>query len=73
MSQTLHGEKWAELTVNNKSKKITDANMIEQSTELKGYIYYVYKFGCGFIHYQTFIIMKLITLLTNLITQSSLT
>ena len=54
MNQTLSGEKWSELTVNNKWKQITDKDMVEKSTELKGYIQYVYKFGCAFIHLSDF-------------------
>jgi hypothetical protein len=54
MNQTLLGEKWSVLTANNKWRQITDKEMVEKSTELKGYIQYVYKFGCGFIHLSDF-------------------
>jgi hypothetical protein len=54
MSQTLSGEKWSVLTANNKWRSITDKEMVEKASELKGYIYYVYKFGCGFIHLSDF-------------------
>ncbi|MCB0479714.1 MAG: hypothetical protein KDC84_16215, partial [Crocinitomicaceae bacterium] len=39
---------------NNKLRQVTDREMVEKSSELKGYIYYVYKFGCGFIHLSNF-------------------
>jgi hypothetical protein len=54
MTQTLTGNKWTVLTVNNKSRQVTDREMVEKSSELKGYIYYVYMFGCGFIHLSNF-------------------
>ena len=54
ISQTLSGEKWSVLTSNNKLKQITDKEMVEKASELKGYIQYVYKFGCGFIHLSNF-------------------
>ncbi len=50
MQQTLNGQKWNEITVNGKLRTITDRDMVEKSSELKGYIHYVYKFGCAFIH-----------------------
>ena len=54
MNLTLSGEKWTALTHNNKLKQITDKDMVEKATELKGYVHYVYKFGCGFIHLSDF-------------------
>jgi hypothetical protein len=54
MNQTLIGCRWTILTVNNKTKPVTDREMVEKSSELKGYIHYVYKFGCGFIHLSNF-------------------
>lgn len=54
MHQTLSGEKWTVLTANNKMRQITDKEMVEKATELKGYVHYVYKFGCGFIHLSDF-------------------
>tara|TARA_R110002072_G_scaffold287067_1_gene452300 strand:+ start:3692 stop:4261 length:570 start_codon:yes stop_codon:yes gene_type:complete len=51
---TLSGEKWTELTRNNRWKKVTDRDMVDKASELKGYIHYVYKFGCGFIHLSDF-------------------
>ncbi|MCL7987389.1 hypothetical protein M8998_05485 [Sphingobacterium sp. lm-10] len=54
MNQTLLGEKWSILTPNNKIKYVTYRDMVEKSTELKGYIQYVYKFGCAFIHLSDF-------------------
>jgi len=54
MKQTLSGEKWTVLTTNNKWKQVTDNDMVEKANELKGYIHYVYKFGCGFIHLSDF-------------------
>ncbi len=54
MNQTLIGEKWQILTKNNKWRQITDRDMIEISIEVKGYIHYVYKFGCAFIHLSNF-------------------
>ncbi|MDX2361464.1 MAG: hypothetical protein QNK23_11710 [Crocinitomicaceae bacterium] len=50
MAQTLKGERWKVLTANNKWRPVTDRDMVEKSTEIKGYIQYVYKFGCAFIH-----------------------
>lgn len=54
MNQTLSGEKWTISTVNNKLKKVTDKDMVDKANELKGYVQYVYKFGCGFIHLSDF-------------------
>lgn len=54
MTQTLSGEKWTVLTVNNKWKQVTDRDMVDKANELKGYIHYVYKFGCRFIHLSDF-------------------
>lgn len=54
MNQTLNGEQWTELTANNKWHKITDRDMVNISMEIKGYIQYVYKFGCAFIHLSDF-------------------
>lgn len=54
MNQTLSGEKWTVLTPNNKWKQITDKDMVCKADELKGYVHYVYKFGCGFIHLSDF-------------------
>jgi hypothetical protein len=50
MNQTLSGDKWTVLTTNNKWKQVTDKDMVDKANELEGYIHYVYKFGCGFIH-----------------------
>jgi hypothetical protein len=54
MNLTLSGEKWTALTANGKLKQITDKDLVNKATELKGYIHYVYKFGCGFIHLSDF-------------------
>lgn len=54
MQQTLNGQKWNEVTINGKLKTVTDRDMVDKSSELKGYIQYVYKFGCGFIHLSDF-------------------
>jgi len=54
MSQTLSGEKWSVLTSNNKWKQITDKDLVSKADELIGYIHYVYRFGCGFIHLSDF-------------------
>lgn len=54
MQQTLSGEKWTTLTHNNKWKQVTDKDMVDKATELIGYVHYVYKFGCGFIHLSDF-------------------
>ena len=51
---TLSNEHWTELTRNNKWKKVFDRDMVNKASELKGYIHYVYKFGCGFIHLSNF-------------------
>jgi hypothetical protein len=54
IQQTLSGEKWTVLTPNNKWKQVTDKDMVEKADELCGYVRYVYKFGCGFIHLSNF-------------------
>jgi hypothetical protein len=54
IQQTLSGEKWTVLTPNNKWKQVTDKDMVNKANELMGYIQYVYKFGCGFIHLSDF-------------------
>ncbi len=50
MQLTLDGQKWTTLTANNKWRRITDSDMVLISNQVKGYISYVYKFGCAFIH-----------------------
>lgn len=50
MTLTINGKQWDEITVNGKLKKITDRDMVNFANVLYGYIEYVYKFGCGFIH-----------------------
>lgn len=50
MRQTLNGKKWTENTVNNKTRNVTDREMVELARQLKGYVQYAYKFGCAFIH-----------------------
>ena len=54
MNQTLNGEKWKVQTFNHKWKSVTDREMVEKATKLKGYIQYVYKFGCAYIHLSDF-------------------
>lgn len=54
IQQTLSGEKWTVLTSNNKWKQVTDKDMVDKASELRGYVHYVYKFGCGFIHLSDF-------------------
>lgn len=54
IQQTLSGEKWTILTRNNKWKQVTDRDMVDKANELMGYIHYVYKFGCSFIHLSDF-------------------
>lgn len=54
ITQTLSGEKWTVLTQNNKWKQVTDKDMVDKADELLGYVHYVYKFGCGFIHLSNF-------------------
>ncbi len=54
IQQTLSEEKWTVLTHNNKWKQVTDRDMVQKANELMGYIQYVYKFGCGFIHLSYF-------------------
>jgi hypothetical protein len=51
---TLSGEKWTVLTPNNKWKQVMDKDMVDKADELFGYVHYVYKFGCGFIHLSNF-------------------
>jgi hypothetical protein len=50
----MSGDKWSILTANNKLKQITDKDMVAKASDLKGYVRYVYKFGCGFIHLSDF-------------------
>jgi len=50
MQMTLDGEKWKVLNSNNKLVNVTDRNMVDLSSEVKGYVGYVYKFGCSFVH-----------------------
>lgn len=50
INQTLLGQKWRVLTHNGKWKIVTDRDMVDNANELIGYIHYVYRFGCGFIH-----------------------
>lgn len=50
MQLTINGEQWNEFTINGKVKKLIDRDMVNFATVLFGYIQYVYKFGCGFIH-----------------------
>lgn len=54
MQLTLSGEKWKVLTNNDKFRPVTDREMEEKASELHGYIHYVYKFGCRFIHLSDF-------------------
>lgn len=54
MQQTLSGEKWTVLTANNKWRQVTDKDMVDKASELLGYVHYVYKFGCSFIHLSNF-------------------
>lgn len=54
IQQTLSGEKWTVLTPNSKWKQVTDKDMADKANELKGYVHYVYKFGCRFIHLSDF-------------------
>lgn len=54
MQQTLSGDIWTTLTRNGKWKKVTDKDMVDKANELFGYVQYVYKFGCGFIHLSNF-------------------
>lgn len=50
MQMTIDGEEWNELTINGRFRKIRDRDMVNFANQLFGYINYVYKFGCGFIH-----------------------
>ncbi|MCB0628908.1 MAG: hypothetical protein R2824_24345 [Saprospiraceae bacterium] len=47
MNRTLNGEKWTE---EGKRRRITDREMVDITSNLKGYVQYAYKFGCSFIH-----------------------
>ena len=51
---TFNDEKWNTLTINNKTKNITDKDMVDIASEIKGYVQYLYKFGCGFIHLSNY-------------------
>lgn len=51
---TFNDEKWNKLTLNNKSRNITDKDMVNIASEVKGYVQYLYKFGCGFIHLSNY-------------------
>jgi hypothetical protein len=35
-------------------EQVTDKDMVDKANELMGYVQYVYKFGCGFIHLSDF-------------------
>lgn len=52
--QTMRGEIWRTLTINNKSSKVLDKDMVELANELQGWTRSVYKFGCAFIHLSSF-------------------
>jgi len=54
MKQTINGERWERLTSNGKWRLINDKEMVDKASELKGYVEYVYKFGCAFIHLSNF-------------------
>lgn len=51
---TFNDEKWNALTLNNKLKNITDKDMLDIASDVKGYVQYLYKFGCGFIHLSNY-------------------
>lgn len=51
---TFNDEKWNTLTVNNRMKIITDKEMVDIASQVKGYVLYLYKFGCGFIHLSNY-------------------
>ena len=51
---TFNDEKWNTLTINNKIKNVTDKDMVDIASEVKGYVQYLYKFGCGFIHLSNY-------------------
>lgn len=51
---TFNDKKWNALTENNKMKIITDKDMIDIASEVKGYVQYLYRFGCGFIHLSNY-------------------
>jgi hypothetical protein len=51
---TFNDKKWNMQTVSNKTKNITDKDMVDIASEVKGYVQYLYKFGCGFIHLSNY-------------------
>jgi len=51
---TLSGKKWTELTLEGKTRRITDREMVDLSQWLHGWTQSVYKFGCAFIHLSDF-------------------
>lgn len=52
--QTLTGEKWTTLTVNNKMRKIKDKDLVDLANDLQGWSRSVYTFGCAFIHLSNY-------------------
>ena len=49
IKQLFSGEKWK---IN--KKNVTDNDMVKKANKFSGYIEYVYKFGCAFIHLSNF-------------------
>ncbi len=50
IAQTLANQSWTIKTVNGKTKKVTDRDMVELASGLMGWTKSVYKFGCAFVH-----------------------
>ncbi|PXY02927.1 hypothetical protein DF185_02200 [Marinifilum breve] len=54
VNKTLNGEKWTFINHNNKVQTITDRDMVNLASQLRGWTQNVYKFGCAFIHLSNF-------------------
>ena len=50
INDLMKGKKWHFRTENGKFRPIQDRDMVEISTGFQGWVNYVYRFGCAFIH-----------------------
>ena len=51
LDASVNGEKW---TIEGKSARVTDRQMVDLAQSLQGWTQSVYKFGCAFIHLSNF-------------------
>lgn len=51
---TLQGKKWNFLTKNGEYQPLTDKKLVNLANTLQGWMEYVYRFGCSFIHLSSF-------------------